>query len=128
MMWDDVVILGSKLPGTELSTSYGTPALKVRGKLMTRLRDEDISLVLHSIPDDERDMLIAAEPEIFHVTPHYDGYSIVLARLPSLDVERLWPFLVRRWRELAPKRAVADLDHRRADKLRIDPADTAPDR
>ena len=128
MTWDDVVALGGILPGTEVSTSYGTPALKVRNKLVTRLRNEDASLVLPSVPADERDMLIAAEPEVFHVTPHYEGYPIVLARLPSLYAERLWPFLVRRWRELAPKRAVADFDQRRAENLRTDPADTAPGR
>ena len=29
-----------KLPGTEESTSYGTPAIKVKGKLLSRLRTE----------------------------------------------------------------------------------------
>ena len=30
------------LPGIELSSSYGTPALKVRKKLLCRVKDEDI--------------------------------------------------------------------------------------
>ncbi len=46
MTWDEVVAVGQELPGIEVSTSYGTPALKVRGKLVTRLRTEDDSLVL----------------------------------------------------------------------------------
>ena len=90
----------------EASTSYGTPALKVRGRLVTRLRTEDDSLVLHSVPPDERDMLMEMDPRVFHITPHYAGYPAVLARLATLDAERLWPFLVRRWQEVAPKRVV----------------------
>ena len=38
--WDDVVAIGLRFPGVELATSYGTPALKVRGKGMCRLRTD----------------------------------------------------------------------------------------
>lgn len=106
MTWDDVLATGLTLPGMEVSTSYGTPALKVRGKLVARLRGEDDSLVLLGIPPDERAMLLEAAPEIFHTTPHYRDYPAVLARLGPLDAERLRPFLVRRWAEVAPRRLV----------------------
>jgi hypothetical protein len=107
MTWDDVLAIGLRLPGMEASTSYGTPALKVKGKLVTRLRTEDNSLVLLSVPPDERAMLMAMDPAVLHITPHYQGYPAVLARLAALEPERLRPFLVRRWQELAPKRVVA---------------------
>jgi hypothetical protein len=110
MTWDDVVALGRELPELEVATSYGTPALKVRGKLVTRLRPGDDSLVLPDVPIEEREMLIEADPRIFHVTPHYDGYAIVLARLAALAPETLLPFLQRRWRAVAPKRLVARFD------------------
>ncbi|MCJ2139983.1 MmcQ/YjbR family DNA-binding protein [Methylobacterium sp. E-066] len=110
MTWDDVLAMGLKLPNVEAATSYGTPALKVRGKLVTRLRAEDDSLVLHSMPADEREMLIAVNPQVFHVTTHYLGHPTVLARLAALEPEGLWPFLIRRWREVAPKRAVISFD------------------
>ena len=32
MNWADVVAMGALLPGVEVGTSYGRPALKVRGK------------------------------------------------------------------------------------------------
>jgi hypothetical protein len=38
MTYDEVVKLALSLPGVEEGTSYGTPALKVRGTLLTRLR------------------------------------------------------------------------------------------
>lgn len=77
-------VVGLRSPGVEASTSYGTPALEVGGKLVTRLRAEDDSLVLHGVPPDERDVLIAAAPQVFHVTPHYEGYPVVLAWLASM--------------------------------------------
>ncbi|TXN40606.1 MmcQ/YjbR family DNA-binding protein [Methylobacterium sp. WL30] len=110
MTWDDVLAIGLKLLHIEAATSYGTPALKVRGKLMTRLRAEDDSLVLHSVPPDEREILFAADPRVFHITTHYEGYPAVLGRLAALETVSLWPFLVRRWREVAPDRAVASFD------------------
>ena len=36
--WDDVVAIGLRFPEVEVATSFGTPALKVRGKGMCRLR------------------------------------------------------------------------------------------
>ena len=88
----------------EASTSYGTPVLMVRGRLVTRLRTEDDNLVLHSVPPDERDMLMEMDPRVFYITPHYAAYSAVLAWLATLESKRLWLFLVRRWQEVAPKR------------------------
>ena len=112
MTWEDVVALARALPEVEVSTSYGTPALKVRGKLLARLRPEDDSLVLSDVPVEEREMLIETDPATFHATPHYDGYAIVLARLGPLEAGRLRPFLVRRWRAVAPKRLIAEYDAR----------------
>lgn len=109
MNWDDAVRLAvAELPEVEVATSYGTPALKVRGKLLTRYRPEDDSLTLHDVPPDEREMLIAADPAVFHTTPHYRDYPIVLARLAKIPSEVLLRFLERRWRGIAPKRLVKE--------------------
>jgi hypothetical protein len=106
--WDDVVAFAAQFPGVEEATSYGTPALKVRGKLLTRLRPQDSSLTLHDVPPDERELLIEAEPGLFHTTSHYAEYPIVLARLSQLTPDRLCPFIDRRWRSLAGKRQIAE--------------------
>ncbi len=100
MHWNDVLAIGAEYPGCEPATSYGTPSLKVRGKLMTRLRPEDDSLVLLAVETDEKAMLIAADPGLFHTTAHYDGYPAVLARLAA-------HFLDRRYRQIAGKRLLA---------------------
>ena len=114
MTWDEVVKIGLALPGVEESTSYGTPSLKAFGKFLTRLRSEDDSLVLTGVTFDEREMLMEAEPATFHTTPHYKDYPSVLARLTSVDPGTVRRFFERRWREVAPKRAVKAYDAERA--------------
>jgi len=44
MNWDDVAAMGLELPEVEVSTSYGTPALKVRKKLIARLQEDGETL------------------------------------------------------------------------------------
>lgn len=109
MTWDEAVNIARELPEVETSTSYGTPALKVGRRLLTRLRPEDESLVLLDVPIDEREMLIEADPDVFHTTPHYRDYPAVLARLSAIAPDTLRAFLDRRWRNIAPKRALKRL-------------------
>lgn len=90
-------------PGAEEGPSHGYPSFKVRGKFFTRLRAEDASLVLSDVGFDEREMLMAAEPAIFHLTSHYKNYPTVLARIESLDPGSLHRLLERRWRKLVTK-------------------------
>lgn len=103
MTWDEVAALAlERLPGVEISSSYGTLALKRGGKLLTRLRPEDGSIVLFEVPPEEREALIAASPDLFYVTPHYKDYPMILARLVALEPEVLMAFLTRRWNRIAP--------------------------
>jgi hypothetical protein len=90
--------------GANESTSYGQPSFKIENKFFTRLRAEDNSLVLIVDTMDERDMLLEAEPKLFHITPHYKDYPSVLARMEYLDTKTLRGFLERRWRKIASKK------------------------
>lgn len=90
-------------PATETGTTHGWPSFKAAGKFFTRLRAEDDSVVVYVDGADHRDMLMEAEPETFHITDHYRGYPIVLARLSSVDPDWLRAALEKRWLKLAPK-------------------------
>src|SRR5580658_475528 len=100
-------------PGVTEGTSYGRPSFLVNKKFLTRLRDEDNSLVLLEVPFDEREMLMEAEPATFHFTAHYKDYPSVLARLDGLHPGSLRAFLERRWRKVAPKKLVKAWDESR---------------
>ena len=101
-------------PGAEEGTSYGAPAFKVNGKFFTRLRRDDRSVVITGVSFDEREMLMEAEPGTFHITAHYKDYPSVLARIATLHPGSFRNFLERRWRKLAPKKAVKAWDAGRA--------------
>jgi hypothetical protein len=99
---DDLKALVLSLPETAEGTSYGHPSFKVCGKFLTRLRAEDDSVVVYVDSLDQRDMLMEAEPETFHITDHYRNYPIVLARLNRVDPVWLSSALTRRWRAIVP--------------------------
>jgi hypothetical protein len=85
------------MPGVEESTSYGTPAMKVRGKLIARLKEDGATIVV-PMPIAERDVRIAAEPEVFFVTDHYVPYPYVLVRLAKVTRTDLRELLQDVWR------------------------------
>ena len=93
------------LPETENGTSYGTPALKVRGKFMARLRDEGAVLVVRCDLD-EKPLLLEANPTTLFTTPHYDGYGAVLVRLDTVQRDELRELLIDAWLLVAPKKLV----------------------
>ena len=91
-------------PGAVEKPSYGKPAFLIEKKFFTRLRADDDSLVLFVGSIDERDMLIEADPALFHITDHYKNYPTILARIAKLDAKTLRGMLERRWKEIAPKK------------------------
>lgn len=104
----DLRALVLTFPATEVGTSYGLPSFKADGKFFTRLRAEDDSLVVYVDSLDHRDMLMEAEPATFHITDHYRGYPIVLARLATVDPVWLRGALEKRWLKIVPKRLSKD--------------------
>jgi hypothetical protein len=78
--FDDVRELALAWPEVD-GTSYGTPTLKVRKKVLARLKEDGDSLVVPGVPADERDMLVENQPDAFYFTDHYRDYPIVLIRL-----------------------------------------------
>ena len=81
MTFDDVRKMALAWPEVEDGSSYGTPALKVRKKMLARLKEDGDSLVMPGVPQDERDMLVESQPKVFYFTDHYKDYPYVLIRL-----------------------------------------------
>jgi hypothetical protein len=100
--FDLVRSLARELPGAEESTSYGTPALKVKGRLFARLWEDGETLVLRTTPED-RAHLLATWPRQFFLTDHYRDHPWVLARLRVVPRARLAEVLRDAWRRVAPR-------------------------
>jgi hypothetical protein len=96
--WDDVVRIGSALEGVEVSTWYGTDALKVGGKGFCRMRSDPDALVVMVDGLDEKEALLQGQPDVFFTTPHYDGYAFVLVRLKEIDPGQLEEVVEDAWR------------------------------
>lgn len=100
--FDKVITLASSLAEVEEGTSYGTPALKVRGKLMARLKDDGETLVVR-VAWDERERLLATTPDVFYVTEHYRTGPWLLIRLHAATVAQVKASLLHAWQESAPR-------------------------
>jgi hypothetical protein len=101
----------AKLPGLEVGTSYGTPALRVGGKSFMRMKDPDTMVLLG--PMEEKEMLMAAAPEVYFETDHYKGWPAWLVRLAKISDAELGHRLERAWRHKAPKRHIDEHDGKR---------------
>jgi len=94
--WHKVTDFALGLPDTELSTSYGKPAIKIvsNGRAFLHPSREEGSFVL-AIDQDTKEMLIETDPETFWQTPHYHGWPGLLVRYDSADPERVLAMIER---------------------------------
>jgi hypothetical protein len=86
--YETVRSLGLELPNVEEGTSYGTPALKVRGKLFVRLH-QDLDKIVVKMPFDRREEMMEADPETYFITDHYRNYPWILVSLRHVREEAL---------------------------------------
>ena len=80
--------IGLALPGVEESTAYGSPALKVHGKLMAAIavnRSAEPGSLMVRVDLDDRAELLAADPDVYYVTDHYAPGNAVLVRLSRVN-------------------------------------------
>ena len=63
------------------------------------------------MPDEQdKAALISSDPDVFFTEPHYDGYAVVLVRLPVIDPGVLAEVVTDSWRCVAPPQVAARLD------------------
>jgi hypothetical protein len=126
--WEDVRQAALALPGTtEGSSRDGLLSWQVKGKAFAwerPLRRADRQALGEAAPDGpilaawvpdlgEKEALLAEDPQTYFTTPHFDGYAIVLVRLPRLAADRLPELLGEAWLRRAPKRLAKEyLDNR----------------
>ena len=108
--FDAVRAIGATLPGVEEGTAWGVPALRLRGALLAAIAShtsaEPGTLVVR-LSIDQRDAMIADDPDTYYLAPHYEGYPCVLVRLAKIGREELRDLLHAAWRFVdahAPKR------------------------
>ena len=106
--YDTFLALAHELPAVEEGTCYGTPAVRVAGKFLARLREDGALAIRCSFED--RSLLMDEYPAAFYVTDHYVNYPAVLIRLPKVRLDVLRTVVEKAWRRVASKRLVAERD------------------
>jgi hypothetical protein len=99
--YDTVREMALALPGVEEGTSYGTPALKVRGKLFVRLKEDGETIVLKTTYE-EREELMAHDPETYFITDHYLNYPYILVSLARVNEDALKELILTSYRLAKP--------------------------
>ena len=100
--FEQVTALGNQLPDVAVSTSYGTPALKVRGKLMARLKEDGTTLVVR-VSTEEQERVLTIWPDLYFLTDHYRGHPWVLINLERATIDHIELSLHHAWMQVAPK-------------------------
>jgi hypothetical protein len=114
---DDVRRIALALPETSEKTSRdGNAHWRVKDKLFVwerPLRNSDLQALGDAAPDgiilgarvpDEgaKHALVAAQPDIYFTTPHFNGYAAVLLRLAEISIVELEELIGEAWLDRAP--------------------------
>jgi hypothetical protein len=89
--------VGRPLPDVEVTTTWGKPALKVRGRMFVciashKSAEPDSLVVMMDFAD--RDALIEDDPDTYYLKEHYVGYPCVLVRLSRVHADALRDLVV----------------------------------
>jgi hypothetical protein len=112
--YDRFLRIALAMPAAEAATSHGTPAVKVKGKLLSRWRAEAEGALAIRCDFLDRQILLLAQPEVFFLTDHYSDYPMILMRVDKASREAMTAAVERAWRLVAPEKLVRLRDETRA--------------
>jgi hypothetical protein len=123
LTWDDVARACLALPATsEAVSASGRRRRLVRGKTFVRerpLHRRDLDelgdaapggpvLVAYVADEGVKAALLAAEPDVWFTTSHFDGWPALMCRLDALDRQALTELAGDAWASRAPRRLLAE--------------------
>ena len=101
-----VAAIGRTLPDVEVTTTWGKPALKVRGRMFVCIAShtsaEPNTLVV-MMDFAARDALIEDEPDTYYLKEHYVSYPCVLVRLSRVQADALRDLVIGAHRFMSAK-------------------------
>ena len=101
-----VEAIGRTLPDVEVTTTWGQPTLKVRGKMFVCIAshpsaEPDTLVVMMDFPD--RDALLEEDPATYYLKEHYVGYPCALVRLARVHPDALRDLVIGAHRYISEK-------------------------
>ena len=98
----DVQKIAGTLEGIDVGSAYDSPCLRVNKKMIACIainKEAEPNSLMIRMPIDQRDALIAEEPEIYYLKPHYEPYPCLLVRLSKVHRDALRDLLTGAWRQ-----------------------------
>ena len=89
--------IGRTLPDVEVTTTWGQPALKVRGKMFVCIASHtsaEPNTLAVRMDFADRDALIEDDPGTYYLKDHYVNYPCVLVRLSRVRADALRDLIV----------------------------------
>ena len=100
---DDVRSFALTLPRTTEAFVRGRVKFRV-GRIVYLAFSRDETLMGFAFPKEEREALVASEPERFLMPPTSDlRYNWVMVRLDALDLDEMRELVLDAWRMVVPK-------------------------
>ena len=84
--------IGRTLPDVEVTTTWGQPTLKVRGKMFVCLashKSAEPNTLVVMMDFADRDALVEDDPGTYYLKEHYLNYPCVLVRLSRVRADAL---------------------------------------
>jgi hypothetical protein len=107
---DHVRALATTLPRTEEALVRDRVKFRV-GRIVYLAFSRDDTLMGFAFPKEEREALVASEPEKFLMPERSDmRYNWVVVRLAAIDLTEMREIVLDAWRMVVPKRVAAPYD------------------
>jgi hypothetical protein len=104
---EDVRALAAKLPRTEEALVRDLVKFRV-GRIVYLALSRDETLMGFAFPKEEREVLVASEPEKFLMPERSDmRYNWAVVRLAAIDHAEMRDIVLDAWRMVVPKRVAA---------------------
>jgi hypothetical protein len=108
--------IGRTLPDVEVTTTWGKPTLKVRGKMFVCIashKSAEPNTLVVMMAFANRDALIEDDPDIYYLKEHYLNYPCVLVRLSRIHADALHDLVTGAYRFVSTKIGKSTGRHRR---------------
>ena len=108
--WERVAELALELPGVGGSSSWDRPAIQVRGTTFAGA-SRHAGAMFARCDRDERPLLVASNPDLYRLTPHFEAApAFLLVWLEHAEEEDVRERLLDAWLIQAPKRLAAQYE------------------
>jgi hypothetical protein len=101
-----VEAIGRTLPDVEVTTSWGQPTLKVRGRMFVCIashKSAEPNTLVVMMDFEDRDALLEDDPATYYLKEHYVNYPCVLVRLSRIRRDALRDLVIGAHRFMSAK-------------------------